>query len=145
MKRSIPILAVIAALLIALAAIPILANGVSTVAVFNTNPEGLAVDEEGNIYVGLAFTGEIKKLTPDGSQISTFANLPSPGGGFMLGMAFADEGDLYDVLASSDSNHGIWQVSKDGAVEIFASLPTSPNFQPLATKRAGSVYIPISG
>ena len=124
MKRSVLVLAAFAALLITLVAVPIFAGHVSPVAVFESNPEGLAVDEDGNLYVGLLFTGQIKKVSPDGSEVTNFATLPSPGSGFMVGMAFDNEGDLFVAMASLDVNHGVWRIDEDGNTELFASLPT---------------------
>ena len=46
-------------------------------------PQGLAVDQQGNTYVGIPSTVEIRKVTPEG-EVSTFAKLPSAGGGMSL-------------------------------------------------------------
>ena len=97
------------------------------VAVFNATagefPEGLAVDQQGNIYIGMAPTSEIRRFTPAGEQTS-FAQLPAPGDGFMVGMEFDQAGDLFVAMASFDAEtHGIWKVSPDGSSELFASLP----------------------
>ena len=70
-------------------------------------PEGLAVDKDGNLYFGLAPTGEIRKFTP-GGEASTFANLPSPGAGFMLGMTFSEAGDLFVCMATFDPETHAW-------------------------------------
>ena len=105
-------------------------------------PEGLAVDRQGNIYVGMAPTGEIKKVTPQGT-VSTFANLPKPGGGFMLGMEFDTAGRLYVAMASSDpETHGIWRVSPDGGdVELFAALETEGFPNVVTFDQAGDLYV----
>lgn len=104
-------------------------------------PEGIAVDQEGNIYVGMAFTSEIKKITPEG-QVSTFTNLPLPGGGFMLGMAFDHSDDLYVALASFDAaTHGIHKVSQGGnTVELFTALPTNGLPNGLAFDNQGNLF-----
>lgn len=77
-------------------------------------PEGLAIDQMGNIYAGMAPTGEV----------STFAKLPQPGDGFMLGLEFDSKGDLYVAMASTDAaTHGVWRVSADGSdSSLFAPL-----------------------
>ena len=89
-------------------------------------PEGLAIDQEGNLYFGLAPTGEIRKLSTDG-QVSTYATLPSPGDGFMVGLTFDDAGSLYVCMASFDpATHGIWRVSPGGGqTELFAPSETA--------------------
>jgi sugar lactone lactonase YvrE len=120
------------------------ASGVTTVLAFNPAaleaPEGVAVDRKGNIFVGMAFTGEIKKVTP-GGMVSTFADL-DPSSGFLTGLAFDRAGNLYAALASFvPATHGIWRVSQSGATVRFAALdPTGlPNV--LAFDRRGNLYV----
>ena len=86
-RRSLLVLFVTATLVTALSATPALANqDVSEVVSLDPDagefPEGLAVDAAGNVYFGLAPTGEIRRLTPAG-EVSTFAQLPpAPEGAF---------------------------------------------------------------
>ncbi|MFQ6026346.1 MAG: SMP-30/gluconolactonase/LRE family protein [Dehalococcoidia bacterium] len=105
-------------------------------------PEGLAVDRDGNIYAGMAPTGEIKKVTPLGKS-TTFAQLPSPGEGFMLGMEFNRAGDLYVLMSSGDPDtHGIWRVSSDGeSVERFAALEVEGFPNVLTFDRGGNLFV----
>lgn len=105
-------------------------------------PEGLAVDSDGNIYVGMAPTGVIKKVTPQG-MVSDFAKLPAPGQGFMLGLEFGPDGDLYVAMASFDpETHGIWKVSRDGRkVERFAALETEGFPNVVTFDSAGNLYV----
>jgi sugar lactone lactonase YvrE len=128
---------------------PSSAQNITTVVEFNAAaseaPENLAVDHHGNIYVSLALTAEIKKVTPEG-HVSTFATLPSPGTGFMTGITFDRRGNLFVAFASFDSNHGIWRVSKDGREkELFA--PLTANGQPdglpndLKFDKRGNLYV----
>ena len=120
---------------------------VFSVAPFNASagefPEGLAVDKEGNIYTGMAPTGEIRKITPQG-EVSTFANLPSPGPtGLMLGLEFDQAGNLYVAMNSGDAKtHGVWKVSGDGSKqELFASIKagTFPNVVTFDSE--GNLYV----
>lgn len=83
------------------------------------HPEGLAVDAQGNVYVGMAPTGEIKQVRPDGS-VSTFARLPD---GPVLGLAYG-MGCLFALVASGNpETHGIWCVAPDGR---FGEPPFAP-------------------
>ena len=94
-------------------------------------PESLVFDREGNVYISLALTGEIRRIAPDGSQ-STFALLPigpplTPCGGFiaiMGGLTLDNQGNLYATAAACDpANRGIWRISPDGQAQILANLP----------------------
>jgi sugar lactone lactonase YvrE len=94
-------------------------------------PESLVFDRDGNVYISLALTGEIRKITPDGTQ-STFALIPigaplTPCGGFfaILGALTVDNhGNLYAAAAACDpANRGIWRISPDGQAELIANLP----------------------
>src|ERR1700676_3694290 len=91
--------------------------------------EGLAIDKAGNIYVGVAFLGEVWKFTPDGTP-SLFATLDigQTGNGAIIGLAVDAEGDIYVCNASNvEGTHGIWKVSRDGTPTLFAALPPQTN------------------
>jgi sugar lactone lactonase YvrE len=97
--------------------------------------EGLAIDKHGNIYVGLAFLGEIWKFGPDGTLRAPFATIDIAQGRFggaIVGLAVDHEGNLY---VCNDSNvagtHGIWKVDRDGHAALFAAL--DPLSHPEAT------------
>lgn len=94
-----------------------------TLATFAGNPKGLAVDHHNNVYVAMLFTGEIRKIAPNGDQ-STVAFLP-PGAGHLLGLAIDySERRLYASRASFDENHGIWSVDLSrNSIAMVASFP----------------------
>lgn len=110
----------------------------STVVTFDSlaleTPESMAFDTDGNLYVSLALTGEIRVIAPDGTQ-STLAWLPlgapplTACGGFvdiMGALAIDHSGDLYVTVASCDAaDRGVWRVGPDGETEIVAQLPTN--------------------
>jgi sugar lactone lactonase YvrE len=54
------------------------------------HPQGIAIDESGDIWCG-GETGEIYRISADGSGIETVAST----GGFILGLAFDDDQNLY--------------------------------------------------
>ncbi|HEX7182423.1 MAG TPA: SMP-30/gluconolactonase/LRE family protein [Thermoanaerobaculia bacterium] len=111
------------------------APSLETVASFNPaaleTPESIAIDLDGNRYISLVMTGEIRKIAPDGSQ-STFALLPigpplSICGPFFNGVAGITidvHGTVYaSVLACDPDKRGIWKITQDGEAEILATLP----------------------
>jgi hypothetical protein len=98
---------------------------VETIALFDPvafeTPESIQVDRHGNIYISLFLTGEIRKITPDGTQ-STFAFLPvhqeiQPcpnvvGVGAVAGIALDHEGNAYvSVISCTVADLGIWKVT----------------------------------
>jgi len=94
-------------------------------------PENLVFDRHGNLYISLALTGEIRKITPAGIQ-STFAQLPigaplTPCGGFiglLGGITIDNQGNFYVSAALCDlNNRGIWKITPDGHAAILAHLP----------------------
>jgi sugar lactone lactonase YvrE len=94
-------------------------------------PESLVFDRDGNVYISLALTGEIRKITPNGTQ-STFALIPigpplTPCGGFiaiMGALAIDNHGNLYVTAAACDSaNRGVWRISPSGQAQVIANLP----------------------
>jgi sugar lactone lactonase YvrE len=94
-------------------------------------PESLVIDHDGNFYVSLAFTGEIRKITRDGTQ-STHAMTPigtplEPCFGFqaILGALTIDENDnIYANVNSCDlENRGVWKVTPAGELSLIAPFP----------------------
>ena len=85
-------------------------------------PEGIAVDKRGHIYVTMPFTGELRRIDPDGSE-QVVANLPTGGGFGPLGLAVDAPGNVYAGVATFDpATHGVWRVSRSGST---ARLPGS--------------------
>jgi len=94
-------------------------------------PESVIFDQDGNVYLSLALTGEIRKITPNGTQ-STLAFLPigvplTPCFGFLAiqgALALGDHGDIFVSVASCDiTKRGIWKVSQSGVATLVANLP----------------------
>jgi sugar lactone lactonase YvrE len=96
-------------------------------------PESIAIDREGNTYISLALTGEIRRIAPDGTQ-STLALLPigppltfcGPFFNAVTGITLdRKETALYVSVVSCDpASRGVWRVPLDGgAPELLATLP----------------------
>lgn len=98
-------------------------DGIGPVARFQ-NPEGVAADSAGNVYV--ASNMAIRKITPDG-QVSTIVRDVEDGGvveNFLpTGLAVDAANNLYVAEAS---NHVIRKISTDGTVRIVAGAIGQP-------------------
>jgi sugar lactone lactonase YvrE len=119
---------------------------VITVATFTPTqsqlPEGVALDDDGNIYVGFYPTGQILKITPNGEQsILATLDVGSKGGG-IVGFAVDDEGRLYVCNATFDSaTHGIWRVDQDGTTHFVAPLDPTGFPNALIFDEAGNLFV----
>lgn len=103
--------------------------------------EGLAIDKHGNIYVGLAFIGEIWKFAPDGTLTKQFATLDIAGGA-IVGLAVDHQGNLYVCNASNvQGTHGIWKVDRNGQAALFAALDPRGFPNGMAFDEAGNLYV----
>ena len=106
-------------------------------------PEGIAVDKQGNVFVGISLLGAIDKITPDGN-VEQFALLDPAVPFFgVLGLAVDAPGNVYSALMSMNPDtHGVWRVSSDGQSQEL--LPgtgdiTFPNS--LAFDKVGNLYV----
>ena len=75
-------------------------------------PEGVAIDADGNIFVGYE-DGRIVRFTPDGSQHALFADT----GGRPLGLEFDPE----DRLVVCDGYKGLLRIAAGGVIEVLAT------------------------
>jgi len=96
-------------------------DGIATEARF-TEPDGIAIDSNGNIYVADASNHKIKKITPNG-DVSTLAGNGTPGAIDGTGSAaqFNTPTGLHidadnNILVSGNFTHKIRQVSPTGIV-----------------------------
>lgn len=86
------------------------ANGTGISASFS-QPAGLSVDAEGNVYVADYGNAAIRKITPDGI-VSTFYQSPVA----LYGLVLAPDGNFY----ATDVNIYIWKITQAGSASIFA-------------------------
>jgi sugar lactone lactonase YvrE len=111
---------------------------VETVALFNPQtpdgPESIVIDHQGNKFISMSLTGEIRKIAADGTQ-STHAvlpngvfsfNPPDPPNGGMTAMALDNDGTIYvNLVASDPANRGVWAVAPNGSIRMLAQLPAN--------------------
>lgn len=111
------------------------AGTLETITTFNPAllemPESIEIDRHGNLYLSLSFSGEIRKIAPDGTM-STVAVFPIGDPLSFCGVFFNavgpitldPQGNLYaSVIACEPANRGVWKVSPSGATEILATTP----------------------
>ena len=102
--------------------------------------EGITVDQQGNIYSGMAALGEIRRIAPDG-DVTTVAHL-DVGQGLLLGLISDSSGNIYAALASQDAaTHGVWIIRPDGSARRYAALDPSGVPNGLTFDRGGNLYV----
>jgi sugar lactone lactonase YvrE len=76
-------------------------------------PEGIAIDLQGNIYVGMAMLGHVRKIGPDGEE-SIFFQFPA--GSMVVGLAADALGNVYAgvVFPLDPDVHGVWKIDRSG-------------------------------
>src|SRR5436190_11416724 len=84
---------------------------------FVSEPQGLALDSLGNLYVASYQGNQIAKLTPD-ALFSNFSVQATNGLINPVGLAFDQAGNLY---ASIQRNGSILKFTPEGAVSVFAT------------------------
>jgi sugar lactone lactonase YvrE len=127
---------------------------IEVVATFNQaafeTPESLVIDDDGNIIVSMALTGELRKVAPNGTQsalawIPLGQCAPNPFPPIMGALATDFLGNIYVGAATCDpANRGIWKVTPSGTTSLVASLP--PDALPNGIVVLGNfIYVADSG
>lgn len=96
------------------------------------NATGLALDEDGLLYVSSRHEGTVYQVTPEG-QRSVFAQ----GMGVATGLAFDPNGDLY----VGDRSGTIFKISRSREIFVFATLEPSVSAYHLAFDSHGALYV----
>jgi sugar lactone lactonase YvrE len=101
-------------------------------------PEGIAVDAEGNVYASLARLGQVRKIAPDGSE-TTLLDL---GGPKPLGLAADAEGTVYlAMFAPETENHGVHRIEPDGTSQRLPGSEAIVHPNGLTLDRERTLYI----
>ena len=129
-------------------------DGAAATAARLQNPQGVALDGAGNLYIADAGNNRIRKVDSSGnistvagtgtggfggdSGAATAAQLSEPSGGVALDGA----GNLY---IADTSNHRIRKVDSDGNITTVAGREQLSNPQSVALDGAGNLYIADTG
>lgn len=90
------------------------------------DPQGLAFDSAGNLYVAYGGTSTIERFSPDGADLGIFASSGLLG---PAGLAFDSVGNLYVANFGSLDNTGyIERFTPDGVGSTFAAGSSWPGF-----------------
>jgi len=107
-------------------------------------PESIRIDKEGNTYLSMLTTGEVRKIAPDGTQ-STLAVLGSGPTAFpgrrLTGLAVDGPGNVYVALNDIPTTRGVWRISRDGTTELIAALPFAGMVNGLAFDARGNLFV----
>ena len=105
-------------------------------------PEGVAVDKRGDVFVGLAPLGEIRKIARDGSE-STLATIIPPGAfPGVLGLALDARGNVYAGASTGDAaTTGIYKIARDGTFERLPGSEVIAFPNGIAFDKRGNIYV----
>jgi sugar lactone lactonase YvrE len=104
-------------------------------------PEGVAVDNRGNIFVSLtAPVSEIRKIAPSGEQ-TTLVDLGIGGFG-PLGLAVDARGNVYAAAASFDpATQGVYRITPDGTATRLPGTEAIAFPNGIAFDQRGNLYV----
>ena len=97
-----------------------------------TNPTGLALDRNGNLFVSCRHDGTIYRIPPDGRTEQWMEGM-----GIATGIAFDGHGNLF----VGDRSGTIFKISPSREIFVFATLEPSVSAYHLAFHPSGELYV----
>jgi sugar lactone lactonase YvrE len=105
-------------------------------------PEGIAVDRQGRIYVGIAPLGEIRRLSDDGAWTTIHRFAPGDSGLAVLGLAADRHDTIYAAVPSTDPGaHGVWALPAHGDPYRLAGSEQIGFPDGIALDQHGTLYV----
>jgi sugar lactone lactonase YvrE len=138
-------LMVLTAAVVLLAAPAAQAGNITTFVAFdpakNELGENLVFDQDNNLFVSLALTNEVRKITPQGVQ-STYATFNGAPGSFVVGLAIDDgSGDLFVAYDPVGQNPVVYVVHPDLSKQVIATFPIGGLLNGMTPDDDGNLYI----
>jgi sugar lactone lactonase YvrE len=138
-------LMVLTAAVVLLAAPAAQAGNVTTFVAFdpakNELGENLVFDQNNNLFVSLALTNEVRKITPEGVQ-SAYATFNGAPGSFVVGLAINDAtGDLFVAYDPAGQNPVVYVVHPDQSKQVIATFPIGGLLNGMTPDDDGNLYI----
>ena len=88
-------------------------------------PEGVAVDKRGDVYVSLAPLGQVWSIDRDGTKRMLAQVVPAGAGNGVLGMAVDAPGNVYVAAATFNSASGVYKIARDGSSRDYVEQKQS--------------------
>ncbi len=119
-------------------------DGTGAVASFS-NPQGVAVDQSGNVFVADTNNSKIRKITPGGA-VTTFVDFTRGYPNAPISVAVDGSGNVWEVDPVGDGIDGanLTEWSPDGkSIGIPAAIESLAEYSPeaIAVDRTGDVYV----
>lgn len=103
--------------------------------------ENLVFDQDDNLYVSLALSNEVRKITPEGVQ-STYATFNGAFGSFVVGLAINDStGELFVAYDPVGQNPVVYVVHPDLSKQVIATFPLGGLINGMTPDDDGNLYI----
>lgn len=96
------------------------------------NPTGLAIGQDGHLYVSCRNDGTIHRVAPDGRSMQWIEGM-----GIATGLAFDKTGNLY----VGDRSGTIFKIGPDREIFVFATLEPSLSAYHLAFSPTGELFV----